>query len=97
MKKFRRKTSKRRLGLQKTSPIREEALILCGAAATGDAVSVKRLKAHLATRPLIANFVKEFTASKSLQESYEHSKCPECLKIIRKKDLVDHLQFHEKK
>jgi hypothetical protein len=97
MKKATKKIGKRRLGTRNSTLIREEALMLCGAAATGDAASVRRLKTHLTTRPLIAKFVKEFTASKSLQASYEHSKCLECFKLIRKKDLVDHLQTHDRK
>jgi len=44
------KLSKKRIDPQKTLSIREKALMLCGAAATGDEITIHRLKILLAAK-----------------------------------------------
>ena len=98
MQKRLRITSKAQLRPKNKELMRGKALMLCGAAATGDEITIHRLKILLsANTPIIIETLKEFIASKELQIEYEHCRCPECFKPVLKNTLVVHLGSHTSK
>lgn len=88
------KKSKRKKG---RLTLREKALLLCGAAATGHRTSVRILKGQLSMHPDVANVLEEFLASKKLQINFRHDLCPKCRAPILSNELEQHLKEHLEK